>query len=279
MDGQRVLLLNAKIMAERGDFIGVRKSLEEDLRFWRMVLESSDMLITKMIATAAINRHFEIGSLIFREIRSGNVMDAAPSNWSVPISEAERSMRRCLVGEWIFMSGALRNVDAHLYALTDNSRVPRILGGLMAPLYQRQDSINRGAEYLSTTSELLSVPLDQYADAVNRTKEFAERTRKEALPPRSAYNIVGRFLEGEGASDFGAYARRVGDLEGVRRAAVAAVTLRAANVQAAGVAAALAASQLRGPYDNQPFEWDQKHSAIVFRGLELSERAEHRILY
>jgi hypothetical protein len=106
-----------------------------------------------------------------------------------------------------------------------------------------------------------------------------ERTRTEALPPRSAYNIVGQVLEGIGAYDFGQYARRVADVEGVRRAALVAVTLRSANVDPSNVAAALAASPLRDPYTDQPFEWNEKDGVIVFRGLELGKRAEHRIRY
>jgi hypothetical protein len=52
-------------------------------------------------------------------------------------------------------------------------------------------------------------------------------------------------------------------------AALVAVTLRAANVDPANVAAALAASSLRDPYTNRPFEWNEKDGAVVFRGLEL----------
>jgi len=33
--------------------------LERDLQFWRRVQQSSDILVSKMIATAALNRHFE----------------------------------------------------------------------------------------------------------------------------------------------------------------------------------------------------------------------------
>jgi hypothetical protein len=57
---------------------------------------------------------------------------------------------------------------------------------------------------------------------VNLTAEISEQTRSEALPPRTAYNIVGQVLIGLGAYDFGTYARRVADLDGVRRAALSA---------------------------------------------------------
>jgi hypothetical protein len=280
MDGQKFLLLNAKILVERGDSVGASRLLGEDLRFWRMVLESSDILISKMIATAAIDRHFELGSLIFRAGQPGTVMGAVPANWSIALSESERSMRRCFVGEWMFMSAELRNTEhADFYGLNDNSLVAGALSGLIAPLYQPQDTMNKRAEYLSVTAELLSVPIERYAGAVTRTREFSRRTVSEVLPPRSAYNIVGRMLLAVGAYDFGTYARRVADLEGVRRAALLAVTLRAANIGVPEVAAALTSAALRDPYNNRPFEWDEKGRAIVFRGLEVGERGEHRIQY
>jgi hypothetical protein len=279
MDGQKLLLLDAKVLAGRGDYSGARVLLEEDLRFWRKVLESSDTLISRMIATVAITRDFELGNLIMREVRPAVVMDTVPTGWSTPISESERSMRRCLVGEWIFMSAALRNTDAGIYALRDDSAFVKAVSWLVTPLYRPQDSMNRRAAYLLATDRLLSVPLDRYEEAVNRTAALSERTMKEALPPRSLYNIVGRVIMGIGAYDFGTYARRVGDVEGVRRAALLAVTLRAANVGSGEAGAALRASALRDPYRDKPFEWDGKEAAIIFRGLEIGERSVHRIYY
>jgi hypothetical protein len=279
MDGQKLLLLNAKILARRGEYASVRQLLEEDLRFWRGVLESSDTLVSRMIATAAITRHFELGNLIFREIPPGDVMAAVPAEWNVALSESELSMRRCLVGEWTFMSAALRNMMTYRSAPNDESFASGVLGRLTAPFYQQQDTINAHAEYLSEMAERMSVPLDEYEEALSRATEFSARTRSEAVPPRSVYNIIGRIATGVGAYDYGSYARRVGDLEGVRRVALAAVTLRAAKVAAAEVPAQLAVTSLRNPYDDRPFEWDPKSSAIIFRGLEPSERGVHRIRY
>jgi hypothetical protein len=75
------------------------------------------------------------------------------------------------------------------------------------------------------------------------------------------------------------YACRVADIEGIRRAALTAVRLRAAHVEPSDVAAALATSELRNAYDDSPFFWDEKSNAIVFQGLEAGERGAHRIYY
>jgi len=279
MHGQKLLLLNARALAKRGECEHVRDLLEADLSFWRKVLESSDTLITKMIATVAITRNFEMGNLVLREVQPKEIMSAVPTGWSTPISESERAMRRVLAGEWMFMSAALRKTDADLYVLNDESVIAWTLRHLLMPLYQRQDSINRNAAYLVEMNQLLSAPLDRYESAVNRTAELAERTRRESLPPRSLYNVAGRVLIGIGAYDFGTYARRFADLEGVRRAALLSVTLRAENVRATELNAALSASALREPYHNRPFESDANAGAVVFRGLTIGERSVHRIYY
>ena len=46
------------------------ESWERDLRFWRIVLQSSDILVSKMMATAMLNRHFEWGNLVLRTLSS-----------------------------------------------------------------------------------------------------------------------------------------------------------------------------------------------------------------
>ena len=279
VDGQMLLFLDAKALSERGDYAGVKNLLEQDLGFWRKVLESTDTLISKMIATASIDRNFELGSLVLREIPPEHVLSAMPAGWSVPISESERSMRRSLVGEWMYMSGVIRQSNAASAALANESFVSKLRARLGSPLYRLQDTVNRNAEYLLQMSELLSAPLDHYENAVNQTAALAERTSREVIPPHSLYNMVGQVLLGMGAYDFGRYARRVSDLEGVRRSAVLAATLRGEKTGMAEGGAAVSASALREPYHNRPFEWVQADRAVVFRGLEMSERGVHHVYY
>jgi hypothetical protein len=279
MDGQKVLLLHARIHAAKGDAAGVREMLGEDLRFWRRALESSYTLIGKMLATAAILRHFKLGAIIMRTLPPEHVGEATPAEWRVAITNDERSMRRCMTGEWIFTSGMIRDLDRELAAaLTMNDSVAgKVISSLSGPFFQPQDTINRFAEYYSRAAELTEgVPLTEFEASTDRVTELSTVATREAYPPRSLYNIPGRMLVGYGA-DYGSYARRVGDVEGVRRAALAAVSLHAASVAPDAIPAALAASWLRNPYDGEAFAWDAADSAIVFRGLEAGERGEHRI--
>jgi len=76
-------------------------------------------------------------------------------------------------------------------------------------------------------------------------------------------------LIGLGAYDFGTYARRVADLEGVRRAALVVVTFRAANTGASEVAAELAATPMRNPYNNRPLNGTGRTATSCFAAWSL----------
>jgi hypothetical protein len=247
----------------------VRSLLREELRFWRMVLESSDILITKMIATAALNRHFEIGNVVFREL-SEDATNATPDEWRVALTDAERSMHRALVGEWMFSSRMIRET-LDFGVDYEDSFAGNVAWRVFRPLYKPQDSMNAMAEKYAGWAELLAAPLAGYEAALMRTSE--------SDTPWSVYNPIGRVILGMGDWDMASYAARVSDIEGVRRAALLAVTLRADGVETADVPAALSTSALRNPYDDRPFEWDAEQGAIVFQGLEKRDRGRHRILF
>ena len=278
-DGQELLLLHARIRARKGDVGGTRQLLEADLGFWRMVLASSDNLLTKMVATAALLRHFKHGADVVSELPPHYVLAATPDEWRVAITDRERSMWRCLAGEWIFSSGFLRRLDRELAAdlLVDESIAGRMLAKLSGPLFQPQDTINLHAEYYTQVAGILEgVPLSGYESAANEATKLSRVNSERAFPPRTLFNIPGRIMLGFGP-DFGAYARRLGDIEGVRLAALAAVSLHEAAMTPDDVPAALAASPYRNPYDGRPFTWDAGDEAVIFRGLEPGERGEHRI--
>jgi hypothetical protein len=277
-DGQKLLLLYARDSAMQGDAAAVRTLLERDLRFWRTVLQSSDILISKMVATAALNRHFEWGYRILRKLPSDQITAAIPDGWRNGISDAERSMTRCMVGEWMFTSEMLQQMDTSQFGMPEDlTTVERILNGLARPMFQLQDTKNRTADHYWEVARTFNVPLDQYEDALRRADELTERTTDLATAFQ-IYNFVG-VLSLINLDSFSDYAARVSDIEGVRRAALLAATLRATSIETRNLPSAVASAELRSPYTDRPFDWDEANGAIVFRGLERSERREHRVYY
>jgi hypothetical protein len=270
LDGQRLWLLSARVGAERGDTAAVRAALETDIRFWREVLESADTLISKMIALAALIQHFALGNLVLRALPAGSAAAALPAEWREPLTDAELSLQRVMVGEWVWVSGSLsRGLEE-----------PGVWQWRVdALLYQPQDTLNRFSDYMWAVQEILSVPPARLEAAMAEAEATRQRLSREAFSDSWLYNFLGSGLLKSGPADFGPYAARVADTEGIRRVALLAVSLRDAGVAAEDVAAAVASSALHEPYRDRPFEWDASEGTLVFRGLEPRERGVHRIHY
>jgi hypothetical protein len=278
-EGQRRLLLNAYSLAERGDAEQVRSLLVADMRFWRMVLESADRVLpTKALAATALWRHFRWGNIVLRHLGPAGAA-AMPAGWRAPFTDSERSMARCAVAEWVVASSYVR--DMHDRVIPGEVEAERFEIYLLAPLFKPQDTINRLAEQYSALSRELEAPLAEYPAALERAAALEKHAVNDA---RSLYNPIGRVIFA-GVADLDRYAARVADLEGVRRAALAAVTLRASAIGVDAVEAALAASDLRNPYDGSPLLWNATERLIVFRGIvyvqgvRVSDVEEHHFAY
>lgn len=273
VNGQKMLLLAAYARARQGEAEAVRDMLDRDLRFWRHVLAHSDMLISKMVATAAVTRHFQLGNLVLRALPPEHAAQAMPDLWREPLSDAERSMQRSMLGEYIFAATLFRkpmHLDPDAW---EGPLLRRLQARLMLPFYQPQATINIKADLEAAQASRMEVPLQRYPAVLAEVSRDTQREQR----PRSPYNLVGQVLVYVAMIDYTKYAARVGDIEGVRRAALAAVTLRSANVPKTDVAAHLASLDLRNPYDGRPFEWTG--TAVQFRGLEPAPRGLHPIDY
>jgi hypothetical protein len=282
LDAQMLLYANAWVAAGESDTATVKRLLERDIRFWRQVLASSDILITKMIAVAALKRHFSWANAILRRLPSNKVMAATPESWSLPISEQERSLLRCLIGEWKFFNGMIGQVkEGHISTLEyeeDITIVDRAAWYLAIPMLKPQEESNRFAELIQRTVDVLQVPYEEYPQAVERARAFLEESKQSAFPSR-AYNITGDYLFSTVGWHMSSYSVRVVDLEGIRRIAVAATDLRSRAIPKQQISGELPNIDIRNPYTGEPLLWDQEQGAIVFQGLEPGERGRHVVLY
>lgn len=272
LDAQRLLLMKAWRHAGRGEAAAARELLQRDLTFWRMALRSSDILISKMIATAAIRRHFAMGNLVLRELDALGVDSTPPESWSEPIDREERSMRRPFAGEWLFsksavaVSGDTRDSDSFFgHAAYDWA---------FSPFFQPQATNNLIAANMTHLIDGLDVELDELPCAL---KSMTDPPHGGGFP--GLYNPVGNILSQIGYPMYAPYAARVGDLEGIRRVVLLASRLREEGRGGdVDLPERISAAAFRDPYDDAPFGWDAKTQSIVFRGLEPAPRGRHAVL-
>ncbi len=282
-DGQKLLLAQAYIEAGQNNAAAVRELLGKDARLWRTVLASSDILITKMIAVASLKRTLLTGNLVLRRLPPELQLAAVPEEWTLPLTNSERSMRRCLTGEWMWAGHVFdQTVTSRSFVPTgdgEDDAFEALMGRVWTPLMQPQDAKNRYAEVFIQASEALDVPIDDFPAGLEQARAIFDNAHAANNPFANLYNPMGRVLLAIASGAYTSYPPRVADLEGVRRAAVLTTELRARKVAQQNISAALAASQTRTPYTGEPFTWNEKEQAIVFVGLEANERGRHALTY
>lgn len=282
LDGQRVLLVKAYSLAGQRDSNAVRDLLDRDVRFWRGVLASSDILISRMIAVAALTRNFNMGNLALRRLPLEAQLASMPESWRAPLTASELSWLRCFTGEWKFGLNVLADLKSTpTVALwgEDLGWLGRLQNAAFKPMFQQQDTANQTAEMFARAADALNVPIEQLPAGLEAANAaFAEPTERFATFA-NLYNPVGDVLLGVMSGNYSLYPKRVADVEGVRRAAVLATELRSRKIDEQNIEAELAASTLRTPYNGDPFGWDAKEHAIVFIGLVPDERGRHALKY
>ena len=194
-EAQRLIIADARLAAEAGDAAKVRDALEQDLTYWRMVLRSADTLITKMIATAAIVRHFKLGNLVLRRLPDASKAAGVPPSWRVEISMAERSMRRCLAGEWSFFDSSIRRMaddNEHEFngwsGVSDSTTRDRIAWVALKPFWQHQDTSNRYARLMFDLGNAFDVPYEDIPHTIATVDKLQHFAYEHS--PR-LYNLAG----------------------------------------------------------------------------------------
>lgn len=280
-EGQRLQLAQAYLLASENDAAAVRQLLGDDARFWRRVLTSADLLVTKMMATAALTHTFAIGNLILRRLPAESQLSAMPAEWIEPFSIAELSLLRSLTGEWIW-SQEFHKQPLAPSSFSDSAWERLSIGTVQYVtgfLFQSQDLANRQAEVLIKATEALDVPIEQLPAGLERARAMFQEPSADRGWLASPYNPIGTVLLEITTANYASYPVRVTDLEGARRAAVLTAQLRAQKINEQAMAAELAESDIRTPYSGAPFIWNAKERAVQFIGLVPGERGQHTFRY
>ena len=267
INGQHVHFLRAWLAARQGNRDAVALALAADIRFWRNMQASSSMLVSKMIATAALSRHFRWSAMVLRAMAPEQQAAAIPGAWRQPLSRQERSMLLVMAGEHAFVRRGLalpQHVEISGSAWADM--------GLASGLCKPQNFLNRYANFAVAFSKEFEVGYPQLPQALRRAN--ALRPVADGGLVGGLYNPLGTLLAGE-MSRMGNYGIRVADLEGVRRAAVLAAQLRSNGITAREMQSHLDRSSLRDPYTDKPFVWDSAAGAIVVQGLALNNGGKY----
>jgi hypothetical protein len=150
LHGQILFLWQAWLEAQNGNIGQVQNALQADYQFWKTVLANNSSMIGKMISTAAIKHHFNLGQIIIRELPTEQRHAAVPEEWTVAFRDSELSLKQVLAGEWYhgaeYMSMALNSEPDNFG--TDVNTFETLLIILSRPLMLLEDTKNINATQL-----------------------------------------------------------------------------------------------------------------------------------
>jgi hypothetical protein len=282
LNAQRLFMVDLGRRANSASAADIRNALEADMRFWRRMLASSGYLISKMISVAGLRQHLYLGNLVLRHLPRDEALAALPQGWRQELTPEELSMERTMAGEWAYGAGIMREwqtsdelLGGSEPALADTTFGGRLVSTLLRPFFQAQDQKNfTAAQYLSFARSF-DVPLDRYvavADAIRAARSPGFELH--------IYNFVGyTFRSLTGPWVLPEYPMRVAAAEGMRRAALLTVELRARGVAIQNVADELSRSELRQPFDHAAFAWSAEDQAVIYGGFEADQRRRNAYFY
>ena len=127
----------------------------------------------------------------------------------------------------------------------------------MGAFYQPQDLVNHMADDYLAIADASEVPWSKMQDA---TEALRERERECKKVRWTLYNPIGQWLS-TSPGDYSKYPLRAASVEGMRRAALLTVQMRARAVAPERIEAELQSGELRNPFDGQPFAWNAEAQA------------------
>lgn len=262
---QRLIFIHALATLPTNDSGNITKLLDEDLRFWRSMLKNTDMLIGKMIAVAAIKKNFLWTNQIFLKLKSNNQTGVVLFELNKPFTDVELSVRRCLVGEWIFARSIVNPLDG--------SGIDNNIGKFLLKIaYQKQDTLNNLAESLNSAVIELDVSLSSFEVAFSQFQQKRYSDIHLTYYLHHPYNIAGQFLAAAAPpSMYTDYIARTKDLEGFRRGLLLSIGKMEQSSEEL-------ASQI-SPYQTRPFILNEKQRSITVSGLGSDARSQQIYFY
>lgn len=258
LSAQRVLLLN-EWLDYRTDFIPL---LSKDLTFWRMILQDNNLLITKMIAIAAIHNDIQI---LAYAIQSGDLSKNQLFNIQPHINllnQKERDFLKTIEFE-------IKYAMSTFYSAF-NETIDFIDRRFYQPLYQPEATINQ--YYLANiklAKELNNLESPSFYDAY-QADEWPYKP--EFKSPISLYNPSGKLLIKYSVGNYQDYFARVHDLNAMLVLLNLRIELALNNDQ--NIASVVNNSKHKNPYTNQPFNYDSEAQTIGFDCLDKTSVCE-----
>lgn len=249
--------------AQQGKLDQALSELSDDMKYWRVMLRQSHVLIGKLIAIACIQKDYQVLSELIAHFA---------------LSDSQRSEIRALLPPW--------NADDVNFAEASRYEALYVTESMFASLPQQGMLNGLLLKRNATTNTIVRIHLDNGRIAQLSPEELVRSmsTRKNSqkelarLHPDFLYNPVGAILSAIAVPQLSSYFSRFHDLEAKRRMVLIHLMAKEQGVGHDGMDAFLKKSGkgFANPYTGQPMRWHTGKQSIVIDSVASEAGAEQR---
>lgn len=272
----------AKKMAAAATRQSALDELAAEVRFYERLGTNADLLITRMVAAAALERKYRLASELLARYPGvvkthaeslGDITRPLPSQWA--------RLQKVADGEFRWLASAHQDISRDIgrqmtLGMGDPPVALRALESVHGfNAYRPQATLNALARQSRRIGSFYSAPA---RDIVQGRAEFEQDSGEFNLwaPRNLLYNPIGKVLLHYGRTSWGEYALRLHDVDGLSRLLFLQRLAIEAGFKADASPEILTPllkfdSRLFDPYTQQPMEWEAAEGALRFTGR--SERA------
>jgi hypothetical protein len=272
-DEHRVELALIGLAALDGETESALRALAADTLFWRRVLERTNTLITKMIATSFLDQNFALLSEIVQRYQHQPGVLSSAKIMVAPLTAAERSCAEAFRAEYAWQAGLfVAASEGHFDDTGLFDENPSVMGRALTRLMlQPNATINLLLSHYQTTVRIAEASAEELVEMSDMLAREEEQVT-DIIRWDMVYNPVGKVLAAISAPSTYAYARyagRVHNLDGRMRLVALQLALYEGRVPDGRIANTIAArpAAYHDPYRNAAMTWDPKRRAILFWGI------------
>ena len=264
--GSDLILAKIGLQAMRGEQLQALEALEQEVRFWRMVLRESRMLLTKMVAVTRLKRGFRLASEIMAAYPPTNAQAAVLMRILAPLGAGELDMARAFRSEFIFEQGMVESISVAAMADADTDTDKKLMWTFMELfLFKRNATINLIYARNRDLAALGTLPADEFLNRIQRQANAASRLSWPSW--HFAYNPIGKILGEISIPDYIRYIGRIHNLDGLLRLVKLQLLMQQRGAGSMQDADFLVDPALINPYTRQPMGWDPTSRTLYFQGL------------
>ena len=247
------------------DTMSTLTAIEEDLKFWRMILLQSGDLLNKMIAVAAAWKDYSYLSEIIKKQELSQLEKQKIASILVEISSEELDMTSVFYSEtkWLFLA-----LDNEIWS-DEIDEIFSISREFILPLWQKNATLNhiyfRNHLPLICLSKLSDKDFYKFRVKNNSYCEFPSEDEINNYH-YSLYNPGGMMLVSVGIPGYTNYIARVHDLNGV--ISLVKLQLELKSVADEDIENIIKKSSIRNLYTDEPMNYDKEKNEIGFDCLD-----------